>query len=108
MIESVYDLSREDVFDDDWKTPDALAWITLSHEDQFRYACFWDWFYNKVVNSGVVVPYNFSAPDAWRDRFDTNGFEETKRVYLGIDQSLVPEFHVLQVFDTRRPGAVVS
>lgn len=103
-IESVYELTADEVFRGTHQkmccTCDALEWLDLRSDEQFRYACFWDWFYNKVVNSGVVVPYNYSRPNAWQDRFREFGFHETTRIYLGIDQPLVPEFHVLQVFDT--------
>jgi hypothetical protein len=105
-IESVYNLNTEVVAlhstsnrPQTSTTPEALQWLQLPPEQQFRYACFWDWFYNKVVNSDVLVSYNFSSPDVWRDQFSEIGYRETTRVYLGIDQPLVPEFHVLQVFD---------
>jgi SAM-dependent methyltransferase len=102
-IESVYGLSRDDVRGEAWKSPDADLWITLSHADQFRYACFWDWFYNKVVNSGVIVPYNFLSPSGWSFRISALGYHEVMCTYLGIDQPLVPEFHVLQVFEAETP-----
>lgn len=102
-IESVYDLNKDEVFRgshiESCSTTDTLEWLRLPAEEQFRYACFWDWFYNKVVNSGVVVPYNYSSPDAWQHRLGTIGYDEVERIYLGLDQQLVPEFHVLQVFD---------
>jgi len=102
-IESVYKLTRAETFRfrqaETCRTADAFEWLELPTEGQFRYACFWDWFYNKVVNSGVFVPYNFLWPDAWRDRFRHLGYDEAERIYLGIDQPLAPEFHVLQVFD---------
>jgi SAM-dependent methyltransferase len=102
-IESVYDLTPDEVFrgthQEMCSTTDALEWLHLPSDEQFRYACFWDWFYNKVVNSGVVVPYNYSRPDAWQGRLREIGYHEVTRIYLGIDQPLVPEFHVLQVFD---------
>lgn len=102
-IESVYDVNESEVLDgmfiETCTTADALDWLHLAIEEQFRYACFWDWFYNKVVNSNVIVPYNFSSPNKWKDRLAATGYDEVKRVYLGMDQPLVPEFHVLQVFD---------
>jgi hypothetical protein len=102
-IESVYGLTDNEVFrashSESCKTTEALEWLHLPIADQFRYACFWDWFYNKVVNSGVVVPYNYSSPDSWQEQLGTIGYDEVNRIYLGIDQPLVPEFHVLQVFD---------
>lgn len=102
-IESVYDLTGNQVtpgkHTETCSTPDAVEWLRLPPKEQFRYACFWDWFYNKVVNSGILVPYNFSSPDAWRDRLGMIDYNEVERIHLGIDQPLVPEFHVLQVFD---------
>ena len=111
-IESVYDVSADEVFRGAYietcGTTDARTWLHLQKDEQFCYACFWDWFYNKVVNSGVVVPYNFSRPDVWRDRFGMIGYDEANRVYLGIDQPLVPEFHVLQVFGMVRRAPASS
>jgi SAM-dependent methyltransferase len=109
-IESVFDLTENDVSLGNQiktcKTADAMEWLRLPRNEQFRYACFWDWFYNKVINSGVVVPYNYSSPNAWQQRFGAIGYSEVKRIYLGIDQPLVPEFHVLQVFDAASSQSV--
>jgi SAM-dependent methyltransferase len=108
-IESVYDIIPDEVFPGSYQetccTVDALEWLHLPSDEQFRYACFWDWFYNKVVNSGVVVPYNYSRPDAWQNLLREIGYDEVTRIYLGIDQPLVPEFHVLQVFGAAGAGA---
>ena len=102
-IESVYDLGEHEVtrgkYVETCMTADASQWLRLSVDEQFRYACFWDWFYNKVVNGGVIVPYNYCSPDQWQFQLRAYGYHETERIYLGIDQPIVPEFHVLQVFD---------
>lgn len=103
-IESVFDIAMAEIAPAERVNgvSNAKHWLDLKPDHQFHYACFWDWFYNKVVNSGVIVPYNYLAPCQWSTFFDSIGYKEVRTEYLGIDQPLVPEFHVLQVYDRRQ------
>ncbi len=74
----------------------------LDEDIQLSYAVFCDWFYNRVLNQGVPVPFNFNTPQNWRKIFAglpaTISFEED----LGVDLDIVPEHHFLFVLDTLR------
>jgi hypothetical protein len=69
----------------------------LPEFDQLCYAVYCDWFYNRVLNQGVPVPYNFNTPSQWRQIFAnlpaTIAYEED----LGVDLDIVPEHHSLFV-----------
>jgi SAM-dependent methyltransferase len=71
----------------------------LDQAAQLSYAVYCDWFYNRVLNQGVFVPYNFNTPDNWRQIFSKLpawvSFEEN----LGVDLDIVPEHHFLFILD---------
>ncbi len=55
-----------------------------------------DWFSSRVLNDPEVnVPFNFLTPEAWVAVFQNLGGKVTGMEHLGIDQPLVPEYHVL-------------
>lgn len=59
---------------------------------------FFDWFYNRVLNNPRInVPFNFLTPDSWVGLFEKLGGKVTHMEHLGIDEPLVPEWHVLYV-----------
>lgn len=59
---------------------------------------FFDWFYNRVLNNPEInVPFNFLTPSAWVALFEKIGGRVTHMEHLGIDEPLVPEWHVLYV-----------
>lgn len=66
---------------------------------QLYYAVFCDWFYNRVLNQGVSVPYNFNTPKNWRKIFETLPAKISTEVDLGVDLEIVPEHHFLFVLD---------
>lgn len=75
----------------------------LSTEKQ-RLACvFFDHFYNRIMHYNedpakkVNVPRKFNTPSGWEGIFKQNGLKQEAVRYLGIDQPLVPEYHVLYV-----------
>jgi len=70
-------------------------------KDQIKYACFIDWFYNRVLHQDVQVPYNYCSTLEWIQFFTNNGFSVDEVVDLGIDQVLVPEHHVLFVIEPK-------
>ena len=71
----------------------------LDQATQLCYATYCDWFYNRVLNQDVCVPYNFNTPEGWRSVFSELpaivSFEEN----LGVDLDIVPEHHFLFVLD---------
>jgi len=84
------------------ENPSAAVWLTFAAAQQFAYNAFWDWFFAQVINEMPRVPFNYQRADEWRAHFVAAGYRETRRRWLGIDQPLVPEFHVLMVFDRDR------
>jgi SAM-dependent methyltransferase len=74
----------------------------LNEEEQCCYAVFCDWFYNRVLNQDIPVPYNFDTPQKWKTHFQeklsaTVSYEED----LAIDIPIVPEHHFLFVLDKK-------
>jgi len=69
------------------------------YRTQYEYCGFIDWFYNRVICSDVLVSFNYLPTAAWCQLFAACGFRLAKREILGIDQPVVPEWHVLLVFD---------
>lgn len=69
----------------------------LQPEDQFAFASYFDWFYNRVINRGVPVTYNYGTPTQWKQLLDEHGFEVTMHndESFGVDIPLVPEYHML-------------
>ena len=100
----------------------ARAFKQLDVEEQRLANIFFDHFYNRVVhysedpNGKVNVPLNFMTPEQLerilvgdyslkRDGITChfpNLAESQLRLNLGIDQSLVPEYHVLDVVDVHK------
>ena len=70
---------------------------------QFLIAAFFDWFYNRVLHSGVPVPFNYNSVAGWKSMFNQHDWRMVHLVDLGRDQKLVPERHVLFILD--RMGA---
>jgi SAM-dependent methyltransferase len=74
----------------------------LNEIDQCYYAVFCDWFYNRVLNQDVPVPYNFNTPQKWLDLFqDKLSATVLPPEDLGIDIQIVPEHHFLFVLDKK-------
>lgn len=71
----------------------------LDQPTQLAYAVFCDWFYNRVLNQDISVPYNFNTPDNWRQIFRTLPATITAEEDLGVDLDIVPEHHFLFVLD---------
>jgi hypothetical protein len=66
------------------------------------YATLTDWFYNRVVYSGIPVPFNFAGPQYWIESIERGGLEVIATRDLGVDIPIVPEHHYLIV--AQRPG----
>lgn len=91
VIESVYGVSDPNNASHLWKQLNPVL--------QKQYATFIDWLYNRVFHDGVPVPYNFATPDKWLDIFKTTGWSVINIITLGVDQPIVPEYHVLFVIE---------
>lgn len=89
VIESVPDLP-EDFFEN---CSDG------SKDRAFQYCAFVDWFYNRVICDDVQMTYNYQHASDWIVAFQRYGYSVVEHVPLGIDQPLVPEWHVLLVFE---------
>jgi len=72
---------------------------TLDQETQLCYAVYCDWFYNRVLNRGVPVPFNFDTPDRWVKTFERLPAKVCVQRDLGVDLNIVPEHHFLFVLD---------
>lgn len=75
------------------------AYAEASIATQRHVQTFFDWFYNRVVNRDVDVPLNFATPARWTQEFRRVGLRVLSRIDLGVDQLLVPEYHVLFVLE---------
>jgi 2-polyprenyl-3-methyl-5-hydroxy-6-metoxy-1,4-benzoquinol methylase len=85
--------------------------VALTDKEQFAYAAFVDWFYNRVLHDNVPVPYNFTTPEKWRSIFidhkmdgdPADGGERHGQLthvrHLGQDIEIGPEYHILFVLD---------
>lgn len=71
----------------------------LKGESARHYAVLTDWFYNRVVYSGICVPFNFAGPKYWMEQIERNGFQVVHAKDLGVDIPIVPEHHFLIVAD---------
>ncbi|MEK6981984.1 MAG: class I SAM-dependent methyltransferase [Candidatus Micrarchaeota archaeon] len=61
---------------------------------------FADWLYNNVFNDPrIPVPWNFMTAGGWEILFKEFGLKTVEMVHLGIDQPIVPEWHVLFVLE---------
>jgi len=90
IIESVFGVDRSQV---------NSPLPGMDHRIQLRYAVFCDWFYNRVLNQGIPVPYNFNTPENWRLTFRELGAHLSFEQDLGVDLEIVPEHHFLFVLD---------
>lgn len=91
VIESVYGVIDPNNASGLWNQENPIL--------QKKYATFIDWLYNRVFHDGVPVPYNFAAPDNWMDIFKATGWNIITKLDLGVDQPIVPEYHVLFVIE---------
>ena len=77
-------------------------YVRLSSDEQRLVNIFFDHFYNRIVHysddseNKVNVPYNFNTPSGWQKEFEKRRFG-VEIIHLGIDQPIVPEYHVLIV-----------
>ncbi len=66
----------------------------------YRINSFFDWFLNRVIkDEDVPIPLNYNTTAKWDHIFRSEHLQITKKVYLGVDEPLAPEFHVLYVLD---------
>ena len=65
-------------------------------EDEFRITnSFFDWFYNRVIgDEDINIPINFLKVKEWEKLLKSYGFEVILTKYVGIDEPVVPEYHV--------------
>ena len=65
-------------------------------EDEFRITnSFFDWFYNRVIgDEDINIPINFLKVKEWENLLKSYGFEVILTKYVGIDEPVVPEYHV--------------
>jgi 2-polyprenyl-3-methyl-5-hydroxy-6-metoxy-1,4-benzoquinol methylase len=92
IIESVFDSSP---------SQSILTSNEFNKSKQFINAIFCDWFYNRVLNQDVNVPYNFDTPKNWCLTFEQLPAIISVQKDLGIDIEIVPEHHFLFVLDRK-------
>jgi len=95
LIESVFGVRPEDLPDND---PTLRRFAALGG-GQHRYCRIIDWFYNRVLHDDVNVPYTFKSPRQWERTFHAHGLRILHTEHLGLDQPIVPEYHVLFVVE---------
>ncbi len=81
----------------------AEGYANLTPDNQVRYGCFMDWFYNRILHDGVKVPCEFGSPEKWNQQvFQRSGMRIISTFCEGFDQVTVPEFHTLHVISRSR------
>lgn len=95
LIESVFGVRSCDLPGDD---PSLRRFVGLGG-GQRRYCRIIDWFYNRVLHDDVNVPYTFKSPRQWERTFRGHGLRIVHAEHLGLDQPIVPEYHVLFVVE---------
>jgi SAM-dependent methyltransferase len=73
----------------------------LRYEEQLFYTCFVDWFYNRVLETGIDTPFAFRPTAEWLDVLAKVG-DVGAVVNLGIDDFLGALYHVLIVIDLNK------
>lgn len=73
----------------------------LSDMDQFYYTCFVDWFYNRILENGINVPFQFRTNSHWISILKTIGTLE-RVIHLGIDDKLGALYHIIYVVNRDR------
>lgn len=67
--------------------------------------CFYDWYSNRPgKNLDVNVPYNYRTVDQWKSIFSNYGWKIERKEYLGKDEPVVPERHILYVLEPQSNG----
>ena len=57
--------------------------------------CFMDWFYNRIIRGADInIPLNFLKLKEWEKELNNYGFNVIETKYIGIDEPIVPEYHV--------------
>lgn len=93
--ESVIGLSPED---DGAQDSFTLAFVELAEHMQFLYTCFVDWFFNRVLEADVDVPFAFKSVNQWREALESIG-NIVSIIRLGIDDPIGALYHVLFIVD---------
>lgn len=61
---------------------------------------FIDWFYNRVIgDEDINVPLNFLKVEGWEKLLKSHRFDVIETKYVGIDEPLVPEYHLYIIAD---------
>lgn len=72
--------------------------VYIEENDKKMTNSFFDWFYNRVVgDEDINVPLNFLPIKGWKELLKLHGFDIVKSKYLGNNEPLVPEYHVLLI-----------
>jgi SAM-dependent methyltransferase len=98
IIESVFGVQHDRRNMSSNLLPIEQEFVSAPPHVQFMYAEFIDWFYNRVVHQEVNVPFNYDTPAGWSEQLSRYGTVVSTEM-LGIDQPLVPEYHLLLVVD---------
>lgn len=91
--ESVFGIHRAVSAMDNDATREFITWPV---DRQMAYTRFIDWFYNRVLESDISVPFCFRSDSAWRTLLSRLAHLE-KVIHLGIDDDLGALYHVLYV-----------
>ena len=64
---------------------------------------FFDWFYNRVVgDEDINVPLNFLKVSGWQKIIESYGFDIIETKYMGIDEPLIPEYHIFIIANKKQ------
>jgi ubiquinone/menaquinone biosynthesis C-methylase UbiE len=74
----------------------TTKFLALTNDHQFLYTCFVDWFFNRILETGIAVPFMFRSIGHWRQSLNSLGSIESC-IDLGIDDSIGALYHVLFV-----------
>lgn len=72
--------------------------LALLDRLRYEYCGFTDWIYNRVICEDVQITFNYLPTPAWIQMFEGAGFQLVAKEELGLDQGIVPEWHVLMEF----------
>ncbi|MBN1214807.1 MAG: class I SAM-dependent methyltransferase [Candidatus Lokiarchaeota archaeon] len=65
--------------------------------------CFMDWFYNRIIRGADInIPLNFLKLKEWEKELNNYGFNVIETKYIGIDEPIVPEYHVFIIAERKQ------
>ncbi len=66
----------------------------------YLFNSFFDWFLNRVAkDEDVPIPLNYLSTIGWTNLFTKKSLKLNKKIFLGVDEPVAPEYHMLYVLD---------